>query len=244
MYTREQIEKFLFLDIETVSVTKNLDELKKINPKLVELWNKRTEYLREKFTDNLLKTHEEIFQSKGGLHSEFGKIICISFASLKKNNTIATKSIFIENDNEKDLLIRAMKLIDQFMNVAGPMARLVGHNIKRFDIPVLCKRSIINNITIPECLNLHSLKPWEQKIIDTCELWSHGAWQEGFVSLELLCEVLGIKTPKDELKASEVQNEYYVNNNINNIKDYCEKDVKATLNVLLRLSNLEPIENE
>jgi uncharacterized protein YprB with RNaseH-like and TPR domain len=35
-----------------------------------------------------------------------------------------------------------------------------GHNAKEFDIPFLARRMIINNIAIPDKLNLFG-KPWE-----------------------------------------------------------------------------------
>ena len=246
MYARELIGKFLFLDIETVSVCGDLKQLNKLNPKMVELWNKRVVFLRERYSDNMLLSEEEIFQRKGALHSEFGKIICISFSSIKSDNTVSTVSITADKapGAEKALLEKAMSLIERFMAKAGSGGRIVGHNIKRFDIPVLCKRALINSVEIPEILHIAKLKPWEQPIIDTCELWSHGAWQEGFVSLDLLCAVLGVKSPKGEFTAADVQDAYYRRDDIETIKSYCEGDVMATLNVLLRMCGHDTVDQD
>jgi hypothetical protein len=123
-------------------------------------------------------------------------------------------------------------------------AKIIGHNVKRFDIPVICKRSIINHVTIPPILEIHDKKPWEIDVLDTAELWAHGAWQEGFTGLELLCEVLGIPNPKEETHASQVQSIYWTPiQNINDEKGldriarYCGNDVVATANCVLRMSN-------
>lgn len=241
MYTKEQIEKFLFIDIETVSGEKDLDTLRSKNEKLAKLWDKRTEYLRERYPDNLLKTNEEIYEAKAGLHSEYGKIICITLGSLKTDGTISVKSFY--GDDEKELLENTLQLIEKFFNKVGGLGRIVGHNIKRFDIPVICKRAIINRIPVPEIFQLHKLKPWEYPIVDTSDLWSHGAWQESFAPLDLLCSVLEVPSPKVELDGSMVQETYYKKDGLKEIVSYCELDVVATINVLLRLGNMDPIDD-
>jgi len=238
MFDKKDIYKFLFFDIETVSGEKDLDTLRLKNKKLAELWDKRTDYLRERYPDNLTKSNEEIYVSKGGLHSEYGKIVCITFGSLRSDNSLSIKSFY--GNDENDILKKSLSLIEHFFEKVGTtFGKLVGHNLQRFDIPVLCKRAIIHGLEIPSILQLHNLKPWEYPLVDTANLWSHGAWQEGFASLELLCNILNIPSPKEELRADQVQSTYYDENNIEKIADYCEKDVEATANVILKFSNLD-----
>ena len=55
-----------------------------------------------------------------------------------------------------------------------------------------------------------------------------------YTSLKLLTNVLGIPSPKDDIDGSEVANVYYVEKNIDRIITYCEKDVIAVAQVLLR----------
>lgn len=241
MYSKFEISKYLFFDIETVSEFATLQELRERFPNKAKLWDKRTDYLRERYKELSSKTNDELYQSNAALHSEFSKIICISFGSyVPEIDTITFKTF--KCDNEQQLLVATNGLIDRYCK-AVEGAFLIGHNVKRFDIPVICKRSIINNVTIPSILEIHDKKPWDTKILDTAELWAHGAWQEGFTGLELLCEVLNVKSPKEETHANQVQSIYWtpiVNINdergLDRISRYCGNDVIATINCLLRMS--------
>jgi hypothetical protein len=93
---------------------------------------------------------------------------------------------------------------------------------------------IINGIALPNKLNLFGKKPWEVPHLDTLELWKFGDYKH-FTSLKLLTKVLGIPSPKDDIDGSEVAHVYYVENNIDRIITYCEKDVIAVAQIFLRL---------
>jgi hypothetical protein len=120
--------------------------------------------------------------------------------------------------------------------------KFVGHNIKRFDIPYACKRILINGNPLPKGLQVTNMKPWEMPFIDTSEVWSFGAWQEGFASLDLLSSCLGLESPKEDLHGSEV-GEAFRNGELARIAKYCESDVMATVNILLKLSSLDIVED-
>jgi predicted PolB exonuclease-like 3'-5' exonuclease len=239
MYNLDQLKQFLFIDIETVSEVKSLNELKKTNEKKVELWSSRAEFLRERYPENIDLSDEDLYQMKAGLHAEYGKIICISLGNIISDKKISIKSYY--GDDEKKLLQEFQSLVELFFN-KYPRASIVGHNVERFDVPVICKRSIINKVPISDPLLVHDKKPWEMAIKDTAKLWSHGAWQESFTSLDLLCNVLDVPSPKDGVKASEVQDTYYNKNGLDSIVEYCEKDIVATANCLLRMSGLDLVE--
>ena len=66
------------------------------------------------------------------------------------------------------------------------------------------------------------------------DLWKFGDYKH-FTSLKLLTKVLGIPSPKDDIDGSEVAHVYYVENNIDRIITYCEKDVIAVAQIFLRL---------
>ena len=59
----------------------------------------------------------------------------------------------------------------------------------------------------------------------------------GVCKLGLISETLGIPSPKDAMSGSEVS-EYYWNGQHDEIKTYCEKDVKATANVILKMAGM------
>ena len=95
---------------------------------------------------------------------------------------------------------------------------------------------LINGIQIPEKLQLFGRKPWEIPHLDTLELWKFGDYKH-YTSLKLLTHVLGIPSPKEDIDGSEVRNVYYNEKDINRIKKYCERDVIAVAQVLLRMRN-------
>lgn len=78
--------------------------------------------------------------------------------------------------------------------------------------------------------------------MDTLELWKFGDYKH-YTSLKLLCNVLNIPSPKDDIDGSEVRDVYYLDQNIDRIVIYCEKDVVAIAQVILKLRQ-EPLLSE
>lgn len=240
MFEPHQIEKMLFFDIETAGSVKNLEDL---SPKMQELWSARAEILRNqlagKYPDNKDKTDSELYQMKSALHAEFGRVVCVSFGKVKFVEGIPTAQIISYfGDDEIDILEKSFKLMTG-MSKNG--VKPVGHNIKRFDVPFLCKRAFINSIEPATPLQIWDKKPWETSLVDTSDLWSFGAWQEGFTSLDLLATVLGIDSPKDDIKGDQVHETFWLGND-ERIAEYCQKDVVTLIQIALRLSGLNQIE--
>jgi len=238
MYTQEELKKIVFFDIETASGFNNLDELCSNNPKLGEIWSKRCEYLRTRFEENRDKSDEQLYLEKSALHPEFNRIVCISFGRIAFEGNFP--SMIIKSycsSNEEEVLEGIIKVFSGFNGY-----KFSGHNIKRFDVPVICKRLLINSILLPDGLKIHNLKPWEMPFIDTSDIWSFGAWQEGFTSLDLLATSLGIDSPKDDIKGEEVSQVFWETGDLNRISTYCEKDVKTVAQVLLKMSGLPELD--
>jgi predicted PolB exonuclease-like 3'-5' exonuclease len=57
----------------------------------------------------------------------------------------------------------------------------------------------------------------------------------------LLTELLNIPSPKDLMAGPEV-NRYFWQGRIEEIKSYCEKDIEASANLMLRLSGMDLID--
>ena len=121
--------------------------------------------------------------------------------------------------------------------------QLCAHNGKEFDYPYIARRMIINKIVVPEILDNAGKKPWEVKLLDTMDLWKFGDYKN-YTSLELLTSVLGIPTPKDDIDGSKVAGVFYTDKDPERIVRYCEKDVIAIAQVILRFMNLPEIEEE
>lgn len=239
MFNLAEIKRMVFFDIETATSHKNYQDL---SQRMKDLWSKRCEWLKENYKDNEDKTDEELFYYKGALHAEYSKIICISFGrvDVDENGEMSHTIHTCSGDNEMHVIKEALAVFDKF-NSSG--FKFVGHNIKGFDIPVILKRALINGLDIPSFLHLHNLKPWETPLIDTSDIWKFGSWNGGNVSLDLLSASLGVPTPKDEMNGSMVSETYWKLNGLNDIIKYCEKDVIATANVVLKMSGQSIILN-
>ncbi len=229
MLHKAPFEKILFLDIETVPQCYHYNELTDEAKKLYEA---KTKALQKD------KTVEEVYD-RAGIYAEFGKIICISVGYIHEGvlgRQIRLKSFY--HDDEETLLKQFVRLLED----NSRFNILCGHNAKEFDFPFICRRLLINGIPIPEVLNLTGKKPWEITHLDTMELWKFGDFK-AYTSLALLCYVFHIPTPKDDISGADVAKVYYEENNLERIKDYCEKDVIALIQLFLKLRNEPLIKN-
>ncbi|TRZ45962.1 3'-5' exonuclease [Robertkochia solimangrovi] len=222
MINNLSLENILFLDIETVPEAATFEEL---SPKMKELWE-----LKSKFQRKEEYTAEE-FYDRAGIWAEFGKIICISVGFFTYRGGGRQFRVTSFAGEEQALLGEFSELINNHYN--SPQQLLCGHNAKEFDFPYIARRMIINGLKLPNKLNLFGKKPWEIPHLDTMELWKFGDFKN-YTSLNLLTNVLHIPSPKDDIDGSMVRNVYYEDNDIEKIVRYCEKDVVAVAQVLLR----------
>lgn len=225
------IEKILFLDIETVPQMYFYDDL---SPEAQALFEGKN---RMKMSEE--KTAAQVYKDLGGIQSEFGKIVCISVGMVKDTSmgrTIRVKSF--AHDDEFTLLTQFKRLLED--HYRGSV--LCGHNAKEFDFPYICRRMIINGISLPSVLDLAGKKPWDIKHLDTMELWKFGDYK-AYTGLALLCHVFGVPTPKDDITGADVARVYYEDKDLERIAVYCEKDVVALIQVFLKM-HLEPLVEE
>jgi DNA polymerase elongation subunit (family B) len=227
-----RIEDVMFLDIETVPAFPSYGNL---NPAMQTLWDKKSKQFRGQ-EQNAAEVYE-----RAGIYSEFGKIICISVGLISGKEPFSFRLKSFKGDDEKELLKSFAVMLSKFCRT-NTDALLCAHNGKEFDYPYIARRMIINSINIPAILDNAGKKPWEIKLLDTMDLWKFGDYKN-YTSLDLLTNVLGIPTPKDDIDGSMVAGIYYVENDLDRIARYCEKDVLAIAQVLLRFMNL-PLINE
>jgi len=219
------LEHILFLDIETVGIVQSYNQL---NERMQHLWDKKAERLK----DTPEQTPEQTYQ-KAGIYAEFGKVICISVAFLK-DNKLRIKSFF--DDNEKVLLENFAELLNTYFSKSHH--RLCAHNGKEFDFPYLCRRMLVNGISIPSVLDASGKKPWETTFLDTLEMWKFGDYKH-YTSLDLLAAIFDIPSPKDDIDGSMVHSVYWQEKDLNRISDYCKKDVLTVVQLFLRYQGKE-----
>ena len=223
------IENLFFIDIETVSASEHYELL---TGEWKELW---TEKITKALPDNT--TAEEFYTKRAGIMAEFAKVVCISFGYIKTEKGIPhlrIKSIY--SDDEKELLEKFIDTVCQ-MQAKNNKWCFTGHNIKEFDIPFICRRILINNISIPDCFNFQAMKPWDVPVLDTLHLWRFGDYKH-YTSLKLLAATLGVPSPKDDIDGSKVGEVYWAEKDLQRIALYCQKDVATVANIILRFKNL------
>ena len=226
------LDKILFLDIETVPQVYNYDD---VDAKSKALFESKTRYQQ-----SAEKSFESLYEDKGGILSEFGKIICISVGMVKENSmnrSIRLKSYY--HDDEETLLKQFKMLLDDNQR----LQILCGHNAKEFDFPYICRRMLINGIELPRTLDISGKKPWEISHIDTMELWKFGDYKN-YTSLDLLTYIFNIPTSKDDIDGSQVARVYYEDKDLERIIIYCEKDVIATIQLFRRYKGQDIINND
>lgn len=223
MIEKINLANILFLDIETVPEASDFNAL---DAEMKDLWEHKTQYQRkEEYTP-------EAFYDRAGIWAEFGKIVCISVGYFTFKGDIRHFRVTSFFGEERQILYDFSNLLTNHFN--QPQHVLCGHNAKEFDIPFLARRMIINQMPIPNKLNLFGKKPWEIPHLDTLELWKFGDYKH-FTSLKLLTKILGIPSSKGDIDGSQVGHVFYIEKDIDRIVTYCEKDTIAVAQIFLRL---------
>ena len=235
MLNHIQPEDVLFLDIETVPQCLDFHQL-----------DETTQHLWEQKSASFCKdgqTPEDVYQ-RAGIYAEFGKIVCISvgFAYRMPDGQMAFRLKSCFGDDESNLLRSFSDVINKFSMQHFNML-LCAHNGREFDFPYIARRMLINGINLPAAFDIAGKKPWEIPFIDTMELWRFGDYKS-YTSLKILTHVFGIPSPKDDIDGSQVADVYWQEKNLLRIVRYCEKDVLAIAQLMLRYKGMGLIATE
>jgi len=239
MLENVRLKHLLVIDIETVPMVEDYTALPE---ELQKLWQHKAKYF--------LPAGEEppkdfSFFDKAGIYSEFGKIVCISvgmFFQPKDKEALHFRLKSLKGDDESQILVDFFDLLKKFETI-NPRFQLCGHNIKEFDIPYLCRRCLIHTLALPAQLDIAGKKPWEVNFVDTMELWKFGD-RKNYTSLSLLTNILNVPTPKDDIDGSDVGRIYWKEKDVDRIAVYCQKDVLAVAQLILRFKGMDLIPEE
>lgn len=237
MLNQLQLTDLLLIDIETVPAQASFEQL---NASMQELW-----------LDKISKIKPEIevepgaaYLERASFYAEFGKIICISggfFTGFSETTNTGQPAKHYQlrlkafaGDDEAIILQEFFKVVEKMQTRPG--FKFVGHNIQEFDIPYICRRAVIHGIPLPDALQLYGKKPWEVPVLDTLHLWRFGDYKH-YTSLQLLTTVLDIPSPKEDLQGSEVARVYWEDHDLERIARYCQRDVVAVAQLLLRFQH-------
>ena len=237
------ITKVLFLDIECVSSAPSYEAMPET---MQQLWGYKAPSALRRYGEEL--TDEELSDSyteKAGIYAEFGKIVCISVGFMfrdKDDQRLRIRLKSFADRDEKKLLQEFNAMLDQYYGNTAEQY-ICGHNIKEFDVPYTCRRTVINQLKLPRMLQIVGKKPWElSHLLDTMALWKFGDFKS-YTSLKLLAGVFGFPTPKDDIDGSDVGRVFWQEDDLERIATYCEKDVLATAQLFLRYQ-LKPLLEE
>lgn len=231
MKTSYKKNHIIFIDIETVAMAACYERL---SPKMKSMWDRKARHFSLSANGYLIPS-STLYKLKAGIYAEFSKVLCVSVAEsyqIADDEYWASKSFC--DDNEEVLL----NDLADFLSTSCPktsQVKLVGHNIKEFDIPFLARRMLINEVLLPQVLKIQGRKPWQiQHIVDTMNLWKFGDFKN-YTSLNLLAEILNVPSSKESLDGSKIHDAYWVDRNLKGIREYCESDVLTTSQVYFKL---------
>ncbi len=225
----QELRDVLFLDIETVANTYDynaLDERMKVQ------WSRKATFLKR----DPSQADESIYRERAGIYAEFGKIVCIAVGKFYENETggLVLKTKAYSGDDEHELLAEFKSMVEK-MDPA--LLKFCAHNGKEFDYPYLCRRMLVQGISLPVTLNLMSRKPWDVQHFDTLEMWKFGDYKH-YTSLDLLAALFDIPTSKSDIDGSQVNAVYHEQKNLTKIKDYCIRDVVVLARLFLKLKSV------
>lgn len=229
MALQQNLANVLFFDVECVPQSASFFDM-----------DDGLKVLREKKAEKLSKnlgmddaTVDELYDNRSGIYAEFGKVITISVGYFARNPE-GDRSFRVKSfswDDEREVLEGFFDLLNTHYD--KNFHKLCGHNIKEFDIPYICRRATVLGMDLPTIIDPTGKKPWEINHLDTLELWKFGD-RRNYTSLDLLCRVMGIDTPKDDISGEQVARVYRDEKDLERITKYCEKDVVATAKLFLK----------
>lgn len=262
MLNSKPLDKLIFLDIETIPQEASFFDM---TPRCQELFLKRFKKESEEILGlpmdlwDLEKLKEQegipaklelLYNNRAPICPEFLKVVVISIGwftgpfpaelkDLPKDQELPFKTKCFAGHDEAKLLSEfyaSMKsVLDKTIN---PTHHLVAYNGIMFDFPVLAKRFIINGRHLPAMLDIETKKEWNLPFyVDPKLSWRMTSF-DGGVSLDLLCEVLGVSSSKENLSGDKVRDCYYIDKDLKKIGDYCNLDVSQLATCYLRMKGI------
>lgn len=221
-----QENNLLFVDIETARANKDFNE----EHPMFEAFQWKQ---RNRDTDEIPDTPTTIklYKEKAALDPVYGKVVCITVGFLHNNK------LFVQtfSGDEKQLL-------SDFVEFCNSQDRTLCLWNAVFDLPYVRQRSFINKLGfyLKDTVGNDSMKkPWTLKgVLDLMDVWRGISFRNS--SLEETALAMGLPSPKNTLRGSEVSQAYH-DGRIKEIVSYCEQDVLATANLYRLFTYQEPV---
>jgi hypothetical protein len=225
---KKQLKNTLFIDIETAAQSADFEG---VDERIQKHWERKASFLKN--DGNL--TAAEMYVDRAAIYAEYGKVICISFGGFyEEEGELKLRVSSFCGGDEKQILNDFITIIEKHR--AKNSLLLCAHNGKEFDYPYLCRRIVLNGMTLPGILQISGKKPWNIPHLDTLEMWKFGDYKH-FVSLDLLAALFDIPSSKQEIDGSMVSHTYHVDKDIEKINRYCLADVVVLAQLYLKMNS-------
>lgn len=198
--------KKLFFDIETIPAEQEKHHI------LEEIAEKRRE-------DGKKVQDFETILSQTSFDGGFGRIACISYA--------------IDDEPVKTLSGDEKQILRDFWKIAETIALFVGYNIIDFDLRFIYQRSIVLGIKPSRDLSFARYR--NAPIYDVMCEWVKWNLQNK-TNLDHVAKALGLPTSKGGDVEGKNVAKAFEDGRINEICEYCEKDVELTRKIYKRMT--------
>lgn len=166
---------------------------------------------------------------KTALDGSYGEVFCIGYAIDDEPAEVVTRGPRTgPMVDEADVLEEFFERVDDELIGGGIW---IGHNIQRFDMRFLWKRSVIHRlphiVTTP-----FNESPYSDQIRDTMMMWTGD--RNSFISLDELLDILGIDS-EDPIDGSEVW-AHIQEGNYDVVNEHCRANVEETREAWRRMA--------
>lgn len=206
----------IIFDIETGPLPLNELHIPPFNPADVKLGNVKNPDLIAERIRQAEENHVTDYIKNAALDALSGQVLCIGYR-LDRNEPAILSS---DADGEAAMLRQWWELLDAWER----HTRIIGFNIKAFDLPFLIKRSWKHRVTVPYWIR--NGRYWNDLIVDLREVWQLGD-NRAHGSLGAISRHLGLG---EKAGNGAMFSELWQTNRQAAI-DYCLQDVKLTQQV-------------
>lgn len=197
--TQQSLESLLFFSVVSVRETPDLIALPAEVRESVVCRFRPTKSSKQALTLAIFNTNENTsddsaYAEQGMFFAEVSKVLAITTGMFQADaDGILQPKLHTIVSVEEDAVINGFyKLIERIRIKREADVPLAGFNVKRFHIPFLSKRSLVNGIEIPDWFQTQGKKPWEQTALDIMEAWDFGG-RSDYTGLAAMAYAFGIR---------------------------------------------------
>ena len=205
----------IIFDIETGPLPLDQLHIPPFDPSQVKLGNiKNPDLIAEKIR-TAEENHTADYIRNAALDALSGQILCIGYRYEHQHAGV------LKNDDNEAAMLREWWTM---LNYYERQPKLIGFNVKAFDLPFLIKRSWKHRITVPYWLRQG--RYWNDLVVDLREVWQLGD-SRAHGSLAAICRHLGL----GDKSGSGAEFNLLWNTDRQAAIDYCLRDVQLTQQV-------------